>query len=54
MSNPRIENRIWDPAETMPPDERTALQAQRLRQTVQAVANVPFYKKALAEAKVSA
>ncbi len=43
-----FENRIWDPAETMGPDERRALQAGRLRDLVARVAEVPFYKAAFA------
>ncbi|MCK4625152.1 MAG: phenylacetate--CoA ligase [Phycisphaerae bacterium] len=46
------ENRIWDPAETMPHDELRALQLERLVQTVARVAEVPFYKEAFSRAKV--
>jgi phenylacetate-CoA ligase len=49
------ENRIWDvPAETMPQADRTALQLARLRDTLDRVANVPFYRQALGKAGVSA
>ena len=47
------ENRIWDgPAETMDPAQRRQVQLQRLVQTLQRVQNVPFYRQALAKAKV--
>jgi len=49
-----IENRIWDPAETMGRRELEALQVQRLRQVVARAANVPFYKDALGRNGVSA
>ena len=39
------EIRYFDPAETMPRAELTALQVARLRQTVERTAEVPFYKK---------
>ncbi len=47
---------IWNPEfETMPRDQLNKVQAQRLRDVVaRASANVPFYKKKFAEAKVSA
>ena len=48
MTEASLENRIFDPAETMPPAERRALQLQRLRETVARVANVPFYREAFA------
>jgi len=47
------ENRIWDGAETLPRDQLRALQLKRLRETVARVAEVPFYKKAFAEAGIS-
>jgi phenylacetate-CoA ligase len=47
-----FENRIWDPAETMPRDELRELQATRLRETVARVAEVPFYAEAMKRAKV--
>ena len=47
------ENRIWDPAESMSRDELAALQLHRLRQTVERVANVPFYKQAFATAGIT-
>ena len=48
------ENRFWDePAETMPIPDRQALQVERLRQTVECVSSVPFYKAALARAGVT-
>lgn len=46
---------IWNPEyETMPRDQLEKLQVQRLREVMIRVANVPFYKKKFAEAKVSA
>ena len=47
---------IWNPEfETMPRDQLNKAQARRLRDAVaRAGANVPFYKKKFAEAKVSA
>ncbi|MBN1345031.1 MAG: phenylacetate--CoA ligase [Phycisphaerae bacterium] len=48
-----FENRIWDPAETMSPDERGVLQVQRLRDVVARVAGVPFYREAFARDRVS-
>ncbi len=49
-----FENRIWDPAETLPRNELQALQVRRLRECVARLANVPFYRKAFAEGNVSA
>jgi phenylacetate-CoA ligase len=48
------ENRIFDAAETMSRSELAALQARRLREVVDRVSAVPFYRYALAAAKVSA
>ena len=47
-----FENRIWDPAETLPASELRSLQAKRLATTLERVARVPFYREALAAAKV--
>jgi phenylacetate-CoA ligase len=47
-----VENRIWDPAETLPRDELRALQGRRLGETVARAGNVPFYREALARAGV--
>jgi phenylacetate-CoA ligase len=52
MSAFAFENRIWDEAETTPRDRLGKLQARRLRELVARVAEVPFYKEALARAKV--
>ncbi len=49
---PPFENRIWDPAETLSRSELRVLQGQRLAMTLERVARVPFYKEALAAAKV--
>ncbi|MEI8197675.1 MAG: hypothetical protein WCI73_17405, partial [Phycisphaerae bacterium] len=43
-----IENRIFEPDECLAPAQRRDLQTQRLRQTMERVANVPFYKNAFA------
>lgn len=40
-----VENRIWDPAETLPRPQLEALQARRLRATLARVAEVPFYRE---------
>lgn len=45
---PDFDNRIWDRAETMRPEDLRSLQLHRLRETVARVRNVPFYKKAFA------
>jgi len=47
-----FENRIWDPAETLPAAELRSLQSKRLGETLERVARVPFYREALAAAKV--
>jgi len=52
MAEASPENRIFDPAETIPPDERRALQLQRLRETLARVAHVPFYREAFARAGI--
>lgn len=44
-----VENRIWDPAETLPRPDLQKLQAERLKLCVARVANVPFYKTKFAE-----
>jgi phenylacetate-CoA ligase len=49
-----VENRIWDPAETLPREELRALQARRLAETVRRAAAVPFYRDALGAAGVDA
>ncbi len=43
-----FDNRIWDRAEMLRPDELRSLQLHRLRDTIERVKNVPFYKKAFA------
>lgn len=48
-----IENRIWDPAETMPRDDLRALQLARLRGLVERVAHIPFYRAAFQKHGVS-
>ena len=47
------ENQFFDKAdETMPREQLAALQAERLRATVQRVANVPFYRDAFARERI--
>ncbi len=48
------DNRILNPAETMPRSAIEQLQLDRLRETVERVANVPFYKSELSDRKVGA
>ncbi len=48
----RLENRIFDPAETLPRGDLEALQARRLREAVARAARVPFYRDAFAQAGV--
>jgi phenylacetate-CoA ligase len=48
-----VENRIWDPAETLQREELALLQARRLAESVRRAARVPFYEAALREAGVS-
>src|SRR5512135_366149 len=48
----RIENRIFDPAETMSRPELEALQDRRLRELVARLPAVPFYREALQRAGV--
>ena len=53
MSEFVVENRIWDRAETMPREERRALQLKRLQELIPRVANVPFYREAFARGKIT-
>ncbi len=53
MSTFVVENRIWDKAETLPRHELVALQSAKLKETVERVQNVPFYKKAFSEAGIT-
>ena len=54
MNKLAVENRIWDPAETLPREELRALQGRRLKETVRRSATVPFYRDALKAAGVAA
>ncbi len=54
MSSFKVENRIWDRAETMPRERLAATQLQRLRSVFARVANVPFYKNAFERLKLLA
>ena len=48
-----VENRIWDPAETMLRPQLEALQVQRLRTTLERVSGVPYYREALKHSGVT-
>ena len=48
-----LENRVFDPAETLPRAELAALQLRRLRESVARAAAVPFYREAFARAGVA-
>ncbi|HKL20462.1 MAG TPA: hypothetical protein VJ904_01575, partial [Tichowtungia sp.] len=48
------DNRIFDPAESLPRAELESLQLTRLKEAVAHAQNVPYYQKALAEAGVGA
>ena len=52
MNEFAFENRVWDPAETLPRDRLAALQLQRLQEVVARVAGVEFYKRAFARTGV--
>jgi len=48
-----FENRIWDPAETMPRNDLRNLQVARLRQTIEKLQRVPFYRDSFAREKIT-
>jgi phenylacetate-CoA ligase len=48
-----FENRVWDPAETLPRDALAAMQVERLRDLVDRAARVPFYREYFALHDVS-
>ncbi|NLF30598.1 MAG: phenylacetate--CoA ligase [Planctomycetes bacterium] len=48
-----FENRIHDAAETMSVDQRRAIQLERLQATLRRIADVPFYRKAFADAGIA-
>jgi len=48
-----FENRVWDPAETMPRERLRQVQLQRLKQCVARAADVPFYKEAFAKRRIT-
>jgi phenylacetate-CoA ligase len=52
VGEPAAEHRVFDPAELLPRSELAALQAARLRQTLERAARVPFYRDAFAAAGV--
>jgi len=53
MTEFAFENRIFDPAETTPCDQRERLQVERLRDVVARVAEVPFYRRKFREAGIT-
>jgi len=53
MSTFVVENRIWDKEESLPRSELTALQGTKLRETVERVRKVPFYKEAFSKAGIT-
>ncbi len=40
-----VDNRVWDPVETLPAGEMAQLQLKRLKECVNRVSSVPFYKE---------
>jgi len=52
-SGPVVENRIHDPAETLPREQLRALQLRRLHEVVARVAEVPFYREAFAASRLT-
>ncbi len=54
MAEFAVENRVWDPAETMSRDQLQAVQLERLRETVSLVADKPFYRPTLKKVGVTA
>ncbi|MEN8256062.1 MAG: phenylacetate--CoA ligase, partial [Verrucomicrobiota bacterium] len=48
-----VENRIWDKEESLPRDELSTLQGAKLKETVERLQNVPFYKEAFSEAGIT-
>jgi phenylacetate-CoA ligase len=54
MAEPVIENVVFDLAETLPREGLRVVQAERLRDTVERVTRVPFYREALGRAGVDA
>ncbi len=53
MNSLPFENRIWDPAETIKPEERQIIQLELLKKVVERVYNtVPFYKTSFDNLKV--
>ncbi len=49
MMAPKLDNQVWDDAETMPRDHLEVRQLRRLRDLVARVAHVPFYRDAFAK-----
>ena len=54
MVKPPFENRLLDPDEALPQDALRALQTRRLAETVERVGRVPFYRRGLEAAGVTA
>ncbi|VGO13241.1 Phenylacetate-coenzyme A ligase [Pontiella desulfatans] len=53
MSKFVVENRIWDQEEALPRDQLAALQGAKLKETVERVQHVPFYKEAFAASGIT-
>jgi phenylacetate-CoA ligase len=53
MSKFVVENRIWNKQETLPRAELAALQGAKLKETVERVQEVPFYKEKFAASGIS-
>ncbi len=53
MSKFVVKNRIWDKEEALPRGELATLQGTKLRETVERVRNVPFYKEAFSKAGIA-
>ncbi|PKO14792.1 phenylacetate--CoA ligase [candidate division BRC1 bacterium HGW-BRC1-1] len=53
MALVELVNNVFDPAELMPREELTALQLERLRDTMGRLAEVPFYKYAFTRGRIT-
>ncbi|RKX44317.1 MAG: phenylacetate--CoA ligase, partial [Verrucomicrobia bacterium] len=53
MSKFVVENRIWDKEESLTSSELATLQGTKLKETVERVQNVPFYKEAFAKTGIT-
>ena len=50
---PVVENKAWDAAETLPRPQMESLQLARIKETIERVENVPFYKAAFAKERIT-